>query len=264
MLKNYFKVMVRNLLKRKVFTVINLLGLATGMAVCLLLVLYIQNELGYDNFHRKGNQIYRLALERKYPGRSAFLGEIPQSIGQAVKLEFPEVLESVRIMNAGGTVIVDGKIFEDKKILAVDSNFFRVFSGSFIQGDKSSALQKPNTAIINESTAIRLFGSAGNAMNKHFMLGNFRDFIINGVCKDWPEKSHFQFNILLSNTTFSGLNEPNYYDLTIYTYLLLNKNASAKTLEAKLPLIVTKYVAPTIEKGFDESYENFTKDGNGY
>src|SRR5580704_8391566 len=98
MIKNYFKVMFRSLLKRKVFTIINLLGLATGMAVCLLLVLYIQNELGYDNFHENGNQIYRLALERKYPGRSAFLGHIPKSIGQAIKNEFPEVLESTRVI----------------------------------------------------------------------------------------------------------------------------------------------------------------------
>src|SRR5580704_12649408 len=96
MFRNYFKVMYRTLLKRKAFTLINLLGLSTGMAVCLLLILYIQNELGYDNFHTNGDQVYRLALERKYPGRSAFRGGIPLSIGQAVKKEFPEVLESTR------------------------------------------------------------------------------------------------------------------------------------------------------------------------
>src|SRR6476659_4047074 len=99
MFRNYLKTAWRNLKKRKVFTFINLLGLATGMAVCLLLVLYIQNELGYDDFQERGDQIYRLVMERKYPGRSAFNGKIPLSIGQAVKKEFPEVLESVRVMN---------------------------------------------------------------------------------------------------------------------------------------------------------------------
>src|SRR5882672_9666858 len=99
MLRNYFKIMLRNFLKRKTFTLINLFGLATGMAICLLVVLYIQNEVGYDNFHERGDQIYRLAMERKYPGRSAFRGGIPQSIGQAVKMEFPEVLESTRVLN---------------------------------------------------------------------------------------------------------------------------------------------------------------------
>src|SRR5690349_15775122 len=104
MIKNYFKTAWRNLKKRKVFSFINLIGLATGMAVCLLLALYIQSELGYDRFQENGSQIYRLAVQRIYPGRTAYLGEIPQSIGQAVKLEFPEVLESVRISRDGKTV----------------------------------------------------------------------------------------------------------------------------------------------------------------
>lgn len=266
MLKNYLKVMFRSLLKRKAFALINLLGLATGMAVCLLMVLYIQNELGYDSFQEKGDQVYRLALERKYPGRSAFHGHIPVSIGQAVKQEFPEVLESVRILDFGpGNMIKTGdKFFQEKKILAVDSNFFKVFNGNFLQGDVNTALQKPNTAILNESTAKRIFGSAGNAMGKLIVLNEFQHYIVDGVCLDWPEKSHFQFNILLSNTSFQGLNQPNYYDFSAFTYLLLNKNASAKALEAKLPLIISKYVAGTIEKGFGESYAQFTAEGNGY
>src|SRR5579863_6053572 len=155
MLKNYFIIIFRNLLKRKAFTLINIFGLATGMAVCLLLVLYIQNELGYDNFQKRGDQIYRLALERKYPGRSAFIGKIPQSIGQAVKKEFPEVLESTRVLNIGsgdGTKVTVGeKSFIEKEALMADSNFFRVFTGSFIQGDANSALEKPGSVVLTES-----------------------------------------------------------------------------------------------------------------
>ena len=117
--------------------------------------------------------------------------------------------------------------------------------------------------VINESTAIRFFGSAQGAMGKHISINGFNDCMIDGVCEDWPIKSHFQFTVLLSNTSFN-LNEPNYYDFSTYTYLLLNKNASAKALEAKLPFIVTKYVAPTIPKGFGESFEQFSKEGNGY
>ena len=108
-----------------------------------------------------------------------------------------------------------------------------------------------------------LFGSAQNAMGKHILVNGFNDCMIDGVCKDWPAKSHFQFTVLVSNTSFN-LNKPDYYDFSTYTYLLLNKNASPESLEAKLPLIVTKYVAPTIEKGFGETFENFTKEGNGY
>lgn len=263
MFKNYFKTAWRNLKKRKVFSFINLIGLATGMTVCLLLTLYIQSELGYDSFQEKGSQIYRLAVQRIYPGRISYLGEIPQSIGQAAKLEFPEVLESVRIMRAGKTVNIGEKVFQNETIIGADSNFFRVFTADFIEGSRHNALQKPNTAVINENTAIRFFGSARDAMGKHISVNGFNDCMIDGVCKDWPAKSHFKFSVLLSNANFN-LNEPNYYDFTTFTYLLLDKNASAKMLEAKLPSIVTKYVAPTIQKGFGESFEQFTREGNGY
>ncbi|HSB94721.1 MAG TPA: ABC transporter permease, partial [Flavitalea sp.] len=263
MISNFFKTAWRNLRKRKAFSFINLLGLATGMAVCLLLGLYIQSELGYDSFQEKGKRIYRLAAERIYPGRTAYLGQIPQSIGHAVKQEFPEVLENVRVIRAGKAVKVGETIFGDENIMGVDSNFFRVFTVDLILGSKLTALQKPQSAVINENTAIRFFGSAPNAMGKHILINGFNDCVIEGVCKDWPSKSHFPFTILVSNTSFN-LNELNYYDFTTYTYLLLNENASAQLLESKLPLIVTKYVAPTIQKGFGQSFEQFSKEGNGY
>ena len=137
MLKNYFKLMMRNLLKRKGFAFINLFGLSTGMAICILLVMYIQNELGYDTFHEHGDQVYRLALDRKYTTRTAHLGHIPMSIGKAVKAEFPEVLEATRVavnFDAGATVMAGEKIFSEKKnIMIADSNFFHVFTGKFIE-----------------------------------------------------------------------------------------------------------------------------------
>ena len=168
MLRNYFKVMVRSLLKRKGFTLINLFGLATGIAVCILLVMYIQNELGYDTFQENADRIYRLGLERKYTTRSAYLGHIPRGIPKAIKTEFPEVLEVTRMAPEPGglTVIVGEKTFIEKNIISVDSNFFSVFSAKFLQGDVGGALQKPGNIVVNESTAKRFFGSAENAIGK--------------------------------------------------------------------------------------------------
>ena len=182
MFKNYFKVMIRNLIKRKVFTGINLLGLAAGMAICLLLALYIQNELGYDRYQERGDQVYRLDLERKYPTRTALLSHIPLSIGQVVKKEFPEVLESTRVFmfddgqsRSGATIAVGDKVFAEKKaVIMVDSNFFRVFTGHFLEGDVNSALQHPGTAILNESSAKKYFGSVENAMGKDLIVDDFR------------------------------------------------------------------------------------------
>ena len=268
MLSNYFKIMLRNFQKRKVFSLINLFGLATGLTICLLLVLYIHNELGYDNYQVRGDQIYRLALERKYPGRSAFIGHIPQSIGQAVKKEFPEVLQSVRIIDYSGQngtkITVGEKLFIEKNVMMADSNFFQVFTGKFLQGDVNIALQKPGTVVLNETTAGKYFGSVENAMGKQIIVDEFRKCIVSGVCKDWPDKSHFAFNMLMTTSGLDGLNQPDYVYFDVYTYLLLNKNVSASALEAKLQLIVDKYVAGTVARLFGESYDKFLAEGNGY
>ncbi|MFI5151871.1 MAG: ABC transporter permease [Chitinophagales bacterium] len=261
--------MLRNLLKRKGFTIINLLGLSSGMAICLLLVLYIQNELGYDNFHERGDQIYRLAMERKYPGRSAFRGGIPPGIGPAVKKEFPEVLESTRVggpMNLNLKVGPGDRNFREKNVFMVDSNFFSVFSGKFLQGDVKTALSKPGTVVLNESTAKRYFGSAEKAIGKQIFLSESFSLTVAGICQDWPEKSHFLFNILWTsaNTGMEGWNKPEYVYFGPHDYLLLNKNSSASALEAKLPLIVDKYVSSKVERLFGEPYDKFISEGNGY
>ncbi len=241
MLKNYLKIAFRNLLKSKVYSLINILGLATGMAVCLLIVLFIQSELSYDNFHEKSDQIQRVVLERKYPGRSTSYSIIPQTIGEAIKKEYPEVLESTRIFNfAGGGdffVKISDKVFQEKHVLMVDSNFFRVFSSTFLQGDPVTALEKPNTVVINESTAKRYFGSADKAMGKAFETDgdNNNKFMISAVCKDGPDNSHFIFDILISSSTFQNTRQPNYINFSASTYLLLNKNANPDALEAKFP-----------------------------
>ncbi|HXL55824.1 MAG TPA: ABC transporter permease, partial [Chitinophagaceae bacterium] len=225
MFRNYFKVAIRNLLKRKVYTLINILGLATGMAVCLLIILFIQSELSYDNFQQRGDQIYRVALDRRYPGRSTSYSIIPLSIGEAIKREYPEVLESTRIFDIVGNTFfflrIGEKVFEEKKVLVADSNFFRVFSGNFIAGDPATALMKPNSVVINESTAKRLYGST-NAIGKSFetepnpQINNH--FIITGVIKDWPDNSHFVFDLLISTSSFPFFKNPNYVGFSAYTY----------------------------------------------
>ena len=273
MLKNFFKVALRNLLKRKAYTLINILGLATGMAVCLMIVLFVQSELSYDRQHKNGNNIYRMVLDRIYPGRVTSYSIIPQSIGAAVKAEFPEVKESVRLFNFTGDagnffLRIGDKVFEEKRVLGVDSNFFRVFTCKSLKGDLNTALMKPNSVVINETTAKKYFGSVDAAYNKTFETdGNNNQnnvFQITAICADWPENSHFLFDLLISTTGFQFTRDLNYINFAAHTYFLLNPGASATALEAKFPLIIKKYVAGDIEKRFGESIEQFFKEGNGY
>jgi len=273
MLKNFFKVALRNLLKRKAYTLINILGLATGMAVCLMIVLFVQSELSYDRQHKNGKNIYRMVLDRIYPGRVTSYSIIPQSIGAAVKAEFPEVKESVRLFNFTGDagnffLRIGDKVFEEKRVLGVDSNFLRVFTCKSLKGDLNTALMKPNSVVINETTAKKYFGSVDAAYNKTFETdGNNNQnnvFQITAICADWPENSHFLFDLLISTTGFQFTRDLNYINFAAHTYFLLNPGASATALEAKFPLIIKKYVAGDIEKRFGESIEQFFKEGNGY
>jgi putative ABC transport system permease protein len=271
MFKNYLKVAFRSLLKRKVFSLINILGLATGMAVCLLIVLFIQDELSFDKFQTKGDRIYRVALDRIYPGRHTGYAMIPSSIGDAIKHEFPEVEQCVRIFDATGNgtfpLKYGDKLFEERKVLLADSNFFKIFSYKTLAGNPANALNKVNSVVITESTAKRIFGSVNGAIGKQFLLEqnkNNPNFVISAVVQDWPKNSHFNFNIIIASVSFPFVAEPNYTAFSCYTYLLLKPGSSPETLESKLPLIVKKYVSGGIGRAFNQTYEQFVAAGNGY
>ena len=268
MFRNYWKVAVRSLLKRKGFTLINILGLATGMAVCLLILLFIRHETGYDHFEPAGDRIYRVVLDRKYPGRTTSYAIIPLSIGGAMQKEFPEVEVATGVQDITGNGnflvrIADRKI-EETRVLAADSVFFRVFATHLLAGDTATALQKPNMAVLNETTAIKLFGSAGGALGKTFETETRQHFQVAGVCPDWPDNSHISFNILLSAVTFQGNRQPDYTGFSTYTYLLLRPNTSPASLEAKFPQIIEKYVAGAIGRNFGMTFAEFEASGNGY
>ncbi len=271
MIRNYLKVAFRNLLRKKGFAGINILGLATGMAVCLLIVLFVQSELKFDTYHKQSDQIYRMVLDRKYPGRTNSYAIIPQSIGAAVKAEFPEVKECVRVFNFAGDdgnffLKIGDKTWDEKNVLGADSNFFKVFTSEFIAGDAERPLDKPNSVVINKSTAEKYFGSASAAIGKTFQTDAPENnlFNITAVCANWPENTHFKFDLLISITGFPFIRANNYINFAANTYFLLNPNASAEKLEAGFPLIIKKYVAGAVEQNFGMNIEQFEKAGNGY
>ena len=268
MFRNYWKVAVRSLLKRKGFTLINILGLATGMAVCLLIVLFVRHELSFDQWEVNGDRVYRVVLDRKYPGRLTSYAIIPVSIGPAIRKEFPDVEEATGVGDFAGAnamlLRIGDRRFEERDVLTADSNFFRVFPMPLLEGDVRTALDKPGMAVLTESAAKRLYGSPAAAIGKEFEIDRQQRFRISGVCPDLPENSHLAFNILLSVTSFPFARDVNYTGFSTYTYLLLKPNASAARLEAQLPEIVKKYVAGEIERSFGMRFEQFIAAGNGY
>lgn len=270
MFKNYLKTAWRSLVKRKGYTLINILGLSSGMAICLLIVLFISDELNFDRFHEKGDNIYRMVVKRQYPGRTASYAIIPQSYAYAVKQELPEVEETVRVFSLIGDGTFQLKYgersFEEKRVLAADSNFFRVFSARMLAGNKEEALNKANSIVLNETTAKKYFGSAEEAIGKMLQPeGENNDPLkVTGVIADWPESSHFLFDILYTTVGIGGVQTEDYTGFSNWTYLLLNKNTTQQAVEAKFPHIIEKYASGNIAREFSQTYEQFQANGNGY
>ncbi len=246
MFKNYWKVAIRSLLKRKGYTLINVLGLSMGMAVCGLIVLFIRSELSYDDFQPNSDRVYRIVLDHQYPGRTTSYAIIPASIGDAVRKEFPEVAAKTSFQDAtnNGTFFIKAgdRSFEETHVLQADSNFFRVFPTRMLEGDPVTALQKPFTLVLTELTAKRYFGSPGAAIGKVLETEGNSHFTVTAVCADRPDNSHMAYELPISAASFP-LQEPNYVGFSDYTYLPLNKGADPAVPESKLPGIVEKYVS---------------------
>jgi putative ABC transport system permease protein len=201
MIKNYFKVALRNLIKQKVYTSINVLGLSVGIASCLLIIMFVVDEFSYDRFHKNAGQIYKVVLERKYPNHSTNYAVIPHSYADVMATDFPEISQTVKMSGPINNVIVnytntqqEVKQFEENFIMAADSNFFNVFSINLLQGDPKTVLTKPTDLVVTQETAHRYFGQE-QPVGKTLRMFN-QDFVVTGVCENIPENSHFEFDFL--------------------------------------------------------------------
>ncbi|HEU4555115.1 MAG TPA: ABC transporter permease, partial [Chitinophaga sp.] len=146
--------------KHKVFSIINITGLAVGMTACFLIFLYVHFELSYDNFHTKANRIYRLATDVKTPTETLHNGITNIPVVPAIKNDFPEVESCVRVINMGALVKKGALKFQEDNISAVDSTFFRVFDFRLLKGDADKALQAPLSVVLTKTTAEKYFGSS--------------------------------------------------------------------------------------------------------
>jgi putative ABC transport system permease protein len=270
MLKNYLKIALRSLVKQKVYSLINILGLTVGIASCLLIVLFVKNEFSYDDFHPNAERIYKVALERKYPNHSTYYAIIPHSYAEVMDHDFPEVQQSVRMGGPFNNIIVnyktptnDEKQFEENFVMAADSNFFKFFNIAVIKGMPDKALVNLNDIVLTEETAKRYFGS-DEPLGKTLRIFN-QDFNVSAICENIPDNSHFKFDFLFKwNDNFFGGGRANFISFSAHTYLELTAGADPKSLEAKFPQMVDTYASSQIERDLGKSWEDYKKEGNGY
>src|SRR5436190_1196977 len=269
MLSNYLKIAIRNLLGQKIYTGINVLGLAISIAACLLIVVYVKHETSYDNFFPDKERIYKLSLERIYPNHSTLYGSIPHSYADAMLHDFPEVEKVHQMQGAGPDVVIkykvndkETKIFEEDNFIFADSAFFYFFDVGLVKGDKSTAMAHPKQVILSETTAKRYFGDE-EPIGK-VISGDFDELKVTGVFRDLPENSHLKFDAVCSFSAAEFRKEENYISFDSWTYVKLRPGTDAQLLESKFPEMVNRYASGQIERELGQSWADYQKAGNGY
>lgn len=234
MFKNYFKTSWRNLQRNKIYTSINVSGIAIGLAAFWLIVLYVANEMSYDTSFANANRICRVAQHASWQGGSMNIVPSPPPFAPALKKDFPEVEDAVRIDIEGGGVVKYGdKIFKQEDIFFADNSFFHLFGYHFLYGSATTALMQPQCIVITKSFAERFFGDASKAINQTLLFGtdNYPNKVT-GIIEDVPQNSHLQFSGIRS---FGDPPDNNAWNSSyLYTYLLLRKGTGIGAFQSKL------------------------------
>ena len=262
MFKNYLKIAWRNLLKNKGYSMINIGGLAIGLACVLLISIYISNELSFDSYHDKKDRIYRVVHQRNEadPTDTWIWGNAP--VGPALKSDFPEIIEKVQFSGISDILLeYKDRAYQESECFYVDATVFDIFSWPLISGNPKTALEAPYSIVLTETMAKKYFGNE-DPLGKTLegVGGRAADgtYTVTGVLKDIPQNSHFSFDVLMSMSSFYQT-RPEIFDswgyVDFYTYLLVAENFDQTALESKIPGFLDKHIDPENRK---EYFYNFT------
>ncbi len=265
MLKNLLKYSVKSFKRQRSYIIINILGLSIGIACSLLIALFVINEASYDRFNLKKDRIYRLVLDGKIGGQEIRGAWTAAVTGPTMLREFPEIEDCARLSGRGPTIVeYDGQVFTEDHIVEADSSFFNIFSIPVIKGDIENLLNAPRLAVLSESTARKIFGNE-NPIDKTIQISDDTlRYTITGVMADVPDNSHFEASILTSFMTNPRSQDPTWMSNSFSTYLLLKPNTDYKTIDAKIPELLSKYCGPEVERYMGISLSDFINQGNRY
>ncbi|MDB5133490.1 MAG: cell division protein FtsX [Mucilaginibacter sp.] len=244
MIRNYIKTAWRNLIKNKVFSFLNIFGLAVGIACCMFITAYLYSELTYDTYSINSKQLYRVGITTLGNGSITDFPMVDIAVGKGMKDTYPQILASTRLTNRPMLVSYRDRQFKEQKIAVADSNFLQLFSIPLIHGDNKKALTEPRSIVITSELAKKYFGSE-SAVGETIKVNN--DLMkVTGVINNIPDNSHFHYDAFISMSTFPQ-QQQTWSNVGYYTYLLLDKNADPKRLEAQFPQLVAKYVVPEVQ-----------------
>ena len=266
MIKNYFKVALRYLLRNKGYTAINISGLAIGITCCILIMLFVRSEWSYDKFHSKSDRIYRAWVREHYDDQDDIIDIItPLPLAGAMQSSFAEVESTCRVFNLS-TLIKTGEQSFSEDIRMVDSSFFKIFDFDLIEGDRANPFPTSNSIILTETTAKKYFGKQNPiGKNIEMQLANEKVmFSVSGIVKSAPEESSIKYNALISFANGKYLFSPRamkaWFSVNPETYVLLRKDADANKLARKFPAMVKHNLGENYkEAGYIVSLQPITK-----
>ena len=265
MFNNLIKHSIRSFKRQRAYIIINILGLAIGIACSLLITIYVINEASYDRFNEKKDRIFRVVLNGKIGGQEITGAFTPAIMGPTLPEEFPEVEDFLRMNDVGPTVVeFDQQYFTDNNIIEADSSFFNFFTIPVIKGDPDNLLNSPHKVVLSEAIARKFFENE-NPINRLIKIGSDTTrYVVTGVMGDIPSNSHFEASMVTSFMTNPRSKEPVWLNNSFSLYLLLRPNSSYTTVDTKFTDLVVKYIGPEVQKYMGTTIEEFLKRGNRF
>ncbi len=250
MLTNYIKITLRNLVRNKVYSIVNISGLVLGLTCSMLVIIYVFHEFSYDTFHKNADHIYRLGRELVTADNEIREPLSSAPSGPVLKNTFPEIQEVVRIARSERTIVrYEDHQFYESHIEYADPTVFDVFTFPMLSGDPDFALKEPYTVILTEETAAKYFDE-DDPVGKTLRFNNKEDYLVTGVLANIPDNSHLEFDMLCSMASLYAKNQPrfeNWLAFNFKTYLLLNENADPVALETRFPAIIEKHISDALK-----------------
>ena len=261
MFKNYLKVAFRSLKKNKVYSVINILGLALGLTVTILVFLFINDETSYEKHWSGYDRVYRTGIIGDLMGQKIDAPVSPSPMANAFRTEFTDVETATRINTVNQEIMVrheQTKIYIQKGVYA-DSSFFKVFNYSFVHGDPNTALKEDNAIVLTEESARKLFGDK-NALGEIVNYDNRRDYIVRGIVKEPSGHAHFHFDMFMAGNEIENV----WLNNSWHTYVKLKEGADFVAFETEMRRNFMKKIEPDVERFLKMTSEEFFKQGNSF
>lgn len=262
MIKNYFKVAFRNLFRNKFYSLLNISGLAIGIASCLLIVLFVTDELSYDTHFENSENTYRITMSGALNGSAFDLAVVGPVVGKTMMEDFPEITDYGRFRQAGSPFIKYGEnIFKEENFAFADHSILEIFGISLIYGDPATALMEPKSLVMSQSAAQKYFGDE-NPVGKIVEYGSAKDYKVTGVYEEIPNNTHFDFDVLCSMITRDESKQAIWLSMNFQTYLVLSEGADLDKMAAQFPEMLKKYIGPEVKQFMNLEWEDMAENGS--